>query len=819
MDNTEFRRSSSPGIRRVAAFGVLLLVAWAPNALAQGGGGSGDADVSLVYVNKTELFQQTLSGSPTPAPNRFTARVGANGVATRPNAITSGLVQKPGNPALLNLNSDGTGNVFLDGGRFSTLAALNAAFPNGTYQFNLQTATAPTGYAPNVTINNDLYPTATPTITSGTWASGGLQIEATQAFTFQWATFVTSFPTPNIVLQIVDDTTGALVFSRSLAATTTSVVMPTNTLVAGRYYTASLLFRHPQLQFQDTFTSWIATYARQTDFKIATIGAVPTITGPTDLLATVGQFFVYQVIASNHPFSYSSTALPPGLNFNSTLGVIHGVPTSPGTSAVQLTARNIDGVSAPVTLTPTIQAAPTAGPIITSSTSALGYTGRPFEFQVVARPATPAARITATGLPPGLVLDAITGIISGATNQVGSFPVNLTVRDGNFSVSGFLQVTFTNDLAYPAITNADTVTVPRGQPFTYAIATGASDPADPVVFSFVGTLPPGLSFNAATGTITGTYSGPLQQGNAVSPSGSGGEPPIWKDLSGGALLGSIQLFGTNSHGTSTFQLLFLAPPSGAVNISTRILVGTGENVLIGGFIITGSAPKVVIIRALGPSIGIPTALQDTVLQLNSSGGSTFTNDDWRTGTPNQEKLIQDTTIPPPDNRESAIVVALDPGNYTAIVSGKNGGTGIGLVEVYDLGTASIDPATKAQIAQISTRGNVLTGDNCMIGGFIVSGVTTKVLVRAIGPSLINSGITNALQNPTLELRDSNGGLVRGNDDWRTDQQQEIIDTTVPPTDDREAAAVASLVPNAYTAIVRGKDNTIGIGLVEVYALQ
>jgi hypothetical protein len=386
-------------------------------------------------------------------------------------------------------------------------------------------------------------------------------------------------------------------------------------------------------------------------------------------------------------------------------------------------------------------------------------------------------------------------------------------------VSGFLQVTFTNDLAYPAITNADTVTVPRGQPFTYAIATGASDPADPVVFSFVGTLPPGLSFNAATGTITGTYSGPLQQGNAVSPSGSGGEPPIWKDLSGGALLGSIQLFGTNSHGTSTFQLLFLAPPSGAVNISTRILVGTGENVLIGGFIITGSAPKVVIIRALGPSIGIPTALQDTVLQLNSSGGSTFTNDDWRTGTPNQEKLIQDTTIPPPDNRESAIVVALDPGNYTAIVSGKNGGTGIGLVEVYDLGTASIDPATKAQIAQISTRGNVLTGDNCMIGGFIVSGVTTKVLVRAIGPSLINSGITNALQNPTLELRDSNGGLVRGNDDWRTDQQQEIIDTTVPPTDDREAAAVASLVPNAYTAIVRGKDNTIGIGLVEVYALQ
>jgi len=283
-------------------------------------------------------------------------------------------------------------------------------------------------------------------------------------------------------------------------------------------------------------------------------------------------------------------------------------------------------------------------------------------------------------------------------------------------------------------------------------------------------------------------------------------------------LGSIQLFGTNSHGTSTFQLLFLAPPSGAVNISTRVLVGTGENVLIGGFIITGSAPKVVIIRAIGPSLGIPTALQDPILQLNNSSGGTVTNDDWKA---TQEQIIRDTTIPPPDNREAAIVIALDPGNYTAIVSGKGGGTGIGLVEVYDLGTASVDPATKAQIAQISTRGNVLTGDNCMIGGFIVSGVTTKVIVRAIGPSLINSGITNALQDTTLELRNSNGALVRFNDDWESDpvQRQAIIDTTVPPTDSRESAAVDSLVPGAYTAIVRGKNDTTGVALVEVYALQ
>lgn len=596
-------------------------------------------------------------------------------------------------------------------------------------------------------------------------------------------------------------------------------MLSAGTLVAGQYYTASLTFHNRRIPFQDTFTSWAATYALQTDFKIATIGAVPALSGPSSPMGTVGQFLVYQVIATNHPFSYSSTALPPGLNFNSTLGIIHGVPTTPGTTTVQLTAQNIDGVSAPKTLTPTIQPAPTSGPIITSSTSALGYADQPFKFQVVAKPATPAARVTATGLPAGLTLDPVTGIISGATKSVGSFSVNLTVNDGNFRAFGFLQLTFTNDPDYPAITNADVVTVPRGQPFTYVIATGASDPADPVSYTKEGELPPGLSFNAATGTITGTYSGPLQQNGAVSPSDGGGDPPIIKELSGGALLGSIQLFGTNSHGTSTFQLLFLAPPSGAVNISTRGLVGTGENVLIGGFIVTGSAPKVVIIRAIGPSLGTPTALQDPILRLDKvSTGEMVINDDWKA---TQEQIIKDTTIPPTDTRESAIVIALDPGNYTAIVSGKNGGTGIGLIEVYDLGTASIDPAIKAQLAQISTRANVLTGDNCMIGGFIVSGVTTKVLVRAIGPSLANSpfNIANALQNTTLELRDSNGALIRFNDDWRTDQQPEIIDTTVPPTDDRESAAVASLAPNAYTAIVRGKGDTTGVGLVEVYALQ
>jgi hypothetical protein len=226
---------------------------------------------------------------------------------------------------------------------------------------------------------------------------------------------------------------------------------------------------------------------------------------------------------------------------------------------------------------------------------------------------------------------------------------------------------------------------------------------------------------------------------------------------------------------------------------------------------------VLIIRGIGPSTGLPGALQDPVLELHDSHGGVVINDNWRDS---QEQIIKDTTIPPPDDRESAIVIGLDPGNYTAILSGKGGAQGLALVEVFDLGTASLDPSTKAQLAQISTRGNVLTGDNVMIGGFIVSGVTTKVIVRAIGPSLASPpfNISTALKDTILELHDSNGATFT-NDDWRSDQEQEIINTTVPPTDDRESAIVRSLVPGAYTAIVRGKGNTSGVALVEVYTLQ
>jgi hypothetical protein len=255
-------------------------------------------------------------------------------------------------------------------------------------------------------------------------------------------------------------------------------------------------------------------------------------------------------------------------------------------------------------------------------------------------------------------------------------------------------------------------------------------------------------------------------------------------------------------------------PTVLANISTRLRVETGGNVLIGGFIITGTQPKKVIVRAIGPSLPLAGALADPVLELHGPGAfATITNDNWRS---DQQAEIIATGIPPTNDLESAIVATL-PANssaYTAIVRGVNNGTGIGLVEAYDL-----DRTVDSKLANISTRGLVQTGDNVLIAGTIVLGQTSQnVIVRAIGPSL---NLPGKLADPILELRDGNGGLIRSNDNWRSDQEAEIIATGIPPTNDLESAIVATLPASgaSYTAIVRGVNGTTGVAVVEVYALN
>jgi hypothetical protein len=238
--------------------------------------------------------------------------------------------------------------------------------------------------------------------------------------------------------------------------------------------------------------------------------------------------------------------------------------------------------------------------------------------------------------------------------------------------------------------------------------------------------------------------------------------------------------------------------------------------LIAGFILTGTQSKKVIIRAIGPSLNLSGQLANPTLELYSGNTLLGSNDDWQNQPAADKQAVIDSTIPPTNNLESALVRTL-PANgatYTAVVRGVNNAAGIAVVQVYDL-----DRTVDSRLANISTRGFVQTGDNVLFAGTIVLGQTSqKVIVRAIGPSL---NLAGKIADPTLQLLDANGTQVAFNDNWRTNQEVDIIATTVPPTNDLESAIVTTLSGNgaSYTVIVRGANNSTGIAVVEVYALN
>jgi len=236
--------------------------------------------------------------------------------------------------------------------------------------------------------------------------------------------------------------------------------------------------------------------------------------------------------------------------------------------------------------------------------------------------------------------------------------------------------------------------------------------------------------------------------------------------------------------------------------------------MIGGFIIAGDAPKEVIVRAIGPSLaaaGVDGAMTDPALRLfDSTGAVIASNNNWKS---DQREVIEDTGLASTDDREAALVTTLSPGAYTVVVKDENNSPGVALFDFYDL-----DPAS-SQLVNLSTRGKVETQDRVMIGGFIIGGdQPTKVILRAIGPSLTPLGIADALVDPTLELYNGDGSLIHQNDNWRSDQEEEIIASTLAPADDRESAIIATLNPGPYTAVVRGAGNSTGIALFEIYRL-
>ncbi len=416
-----------------------------------------------------------------------------------------------------------------------------------------------------------------------------------------------------------------------------------------------------------------------------------------------------------------------------------------------------------------------------------------------------AAYAASDSVPPGFTQ-------SGGESNLSAFNIigSVTLNGGTLTGSGFIQGDLTNNAGYIS---------PGHSAGVIGVLGGFSQGAN-------GTLIIDKGGSSALQLDQLQVSGTAKLGGKLDVKLIDGYTPDPADTSSplgyGSVSGSFTSISSNAHVTVTANGVLTSinpnvpgPKSGQpLNIATRISVQTGDNVLIAGFIVTGpsGSTKKVLIRGLGPSLaqfGVPNTLSDPLLELHKSDGI-VTNDDWQQGDTSQIP----NGFAPSDPREALIVATLAPGNYSAVVKGTHGETGVGIAELYDL-----DSASPAKLANISTRGFINTGDDVMIGGFIVGGAEpAKILVRAVGPTLSDFGVQGALQDPTLELHDSNGMSI-SNDDWRETQEAEIMATTIPPSKDHEPAILATLVPGNNPAVVRGKDNTTGVGLVEAYNLQ
>jgi CSLREA domain-containing protein len=333
-----------------------------------------------------------------------------------------------------------------------------------------------------------------------------------------------------------------------------------------------------------------------------------------------------------------------------------------------------------------------------------------------------------------------------------------------------------------------------------------------------------VTFTAPSSGPSGTFPGGSTTATATTDSNGIATAPtfIANNIVGGPYTVSATI-GTGLP-TAEFSLTNtpVPTPAQALNISTRLMVQTGDKVMIGGFIVTGNASKPVVLRGLGPSLvnsGMPPVevLNDPVLELHGPDGALITaNDNWKDSP--QRSQIEGTVYQPTDDRESVIVATLSPGNYTAILTGKNQTTGVGLVEVYDH-----DTTVDSSLANMSTRGFVQTADNVMIGGFMLGNnpANARIAVRGIGPSLTSFGLSNVLADPTLDLHDANGTIMVSNDNWTDDpvSAAQLTANGLALKDPRESGIFMSLPPGGFTAVLAGKNGGVGIGLVEIYNLQ
>ena len=716
-------------------------------------------------------------------------------------ANNNGTATLSGNPAA---GSEGVYQI--------TLMAQNGTLPNATQLFTLTVQDAvPIFRAPIITSASSTTFTAdiegTFTVRTSALPTATLTLTGTQP---EWLTFIDNTDGTATILG-APDLGGAASYSFTITAT--NGVAPD----AVQTFTVFVLNTGPAITSVDNATFVVST---SNSFTVKT-----KATSPISVLSFTGTL-------------PSGVSFVPNANGTATLS---GTPAvaSGGTYPLIITASNGTPPDAVQNFTLTVQATPPVlhAPAITSATASTFTVGSHGTFTVTTT-GTPTSQVTLIGPQPSWLsyVDNTDGTatLSGTPDSGSDASYSFTITAANGVLPNATQAFVLTVTQAPTFTSPPSATFPVGVPGSFIVETRGNPVAS---LTKTGALPSGVSFldnGDGTAKIAGTPA-----------AGSAGNYPLTITAANGVMPDATQNFNLAVNAATPTPTPTLTPtptptatasptptvtptatpsptatviptptptssptptpvatPTQLLNISTRLLTKTGENVAIGGFIIAGSGPKTVLIRGLGPSLAafVPNPLQDPTLELHQGSSVIASNDDWQ-DTPNVGQIP--AGFEPADPRDSVIIATLLPGPYTVVQAAKDAAGGIGLLEIYD-----IDSAGDAMLANISTRGLVQTGDEAMVGGFILQGGTEEstVVVRAIGPSLTSFGIGNALADPTLELHDGNGSLIQANDNWRDvpAQADELMAIGFAPGNDLESAMVATLPPGAYTAIVAGK---------------
>ncbi len=530
---------------------------------------------------------------------------------------------------------------------------------------------------------------------------------------------------------------------------------------------------------------------------------LPSITSPTIAAGTIGAAFTFDIAATGSPTSYTASPLPAGLVLNSVTGAITGTPTATGTTVVTLTATNGTGTSFPAsTLTITIGSAAIVPIIVGPVVGPPGTVGMPIVPYVIVATGVPTS-FTAVGLPPGLSLNPATGVISGTPTTPGTYVVTVTAT--NTAGSSSITVTFiiAGATVAPVITSPTSASGTLGTPFvTYTIAgTGL-----PTSYTATG-LPPGLTLNLLTGAINGI-------------------PTAWGTF-------SVTINATNSAGTSTETLVITILSSHIVNFSARAMSGPGADSLIVGFVVSGDG-KNLLVRGIGPALapfGIQNFIAAPILTLYGAGGAVIATDSgWGTNSSgvDDSALIAATGASvgafalPNGSLDSALLATVNTGAVTTGILTTDGSSGIGLIEIYDVGGNSA-----ASLVNVSARMEVTGGDGILIGGFAIAGNAPKtVLIRGIGPTLSTFGVPGVLADPVITLF-SGSTEVASNSSWGTGSSTAAQLSAAfaqagafpLPSGSKDAALLITLQPGSYTVEVTSLGNSTGVALIEVYDTQ